>query len=228
MINTEMTDNEIIKELGFIEDILVSRLEEYCEKFERQLKSVAYGHNAVLGMQEDVIKGNKVIICFQKLVYTDQLYDLRVSKLVLTEDNYALLSVRDDSGDLFYIRFTYHASGRMGERSGMMIKDFFVNEFVGKAGASLFLIKYEEHGKTDFTYIMTIGECHFIVEIHGNRIDVVTELDWDSLYLNQMTLFLNSKKSAENIANKTYDKDAATLKGVGIKKTSDLVKAIFD
>ena len=227
MITTEMTDNEIIKELGFIEDILVSRLEEYCEKFERQLKSVAYGHNAVLGMQEDVIKGNKVIICFQKLVYADQLYDLRVSKLVLTE-NYAFLSVRDDSGDFFYIRFTYHASGRMCERSGMMITDFFVNEFVGRAGASLFLIKYEEHGKTDFTYIMTIGECYFIVEIHGNRIDVVTDLDWGILHQNQMTLFLDSKTSAEKIVDKTYDRDAAILKGIGLKKTSDLVKAIFD
>lgn len=227
MITKEMTDNEIVKELQFIEDILMSRLEEYCEKFERKLKSAAYGHNAVLDMQEDVINGNKVIICFQKLVYADQLYDLRVSKLVLTE-NYAFLSVRDDSGDFFYIRFTYHASGRMCERSGMMIKDFFVNEFVGKAGASMFLIKYEEHGKTDFTYIMTIGECYFIVEIHGNRIDVVTDLDWDRLYQNQMKLFLDSKTSAEKIVNKTYDRDAATLKGVGLKKTSDLVKAIFD
>lgn len=226
MITKEMTDNEIVKELQFIEDILMSRLEEYCEKFERKLKSAAYGHNAVLDMQEDVINGNKVIICFQKLVYADQLYDLRVSKLVLTE-NYAFLSVRDDSGDFFYIRFTYHASGRMCERSGMMIKDFFVNEFVGKAGASMFLIKYEEHGKTDFTYIMTIGECYFIVEIHGNRIDVVTDLDWDRLYQNQMKLFLDSKTSAEKIVNKTYDRDAATLKGVGLKKTSDLVKAIF-
>ena len=227
MITKEMTDNEIVKELQFIEDILMSRLEEYCEKFERKLKSVAYGHNAILDMQEDVINGNKVIICFQKLAYTDQLYDLRVSKLVLTE-NYAFLSVRNESGDFFYIRFTYHASGRMCERSGMMIKDFFLNEFVRKAGASLFLIKYEEHGKTDFTYIMTIGECHFIVEIHGNRIDVVTELDWDKLYLNQMKLFLDSKTSAQKIVNKTYDRDAATLEGVGLKKTSDLVKAIFD
>lgn len=222
-----MTDNEIVKELQFIEDILMSRLEEYCEKFERKLKSVAYGHNAILDMQEDVINGNKVIICFQKLAYTDQLYDLRVSKLVLTE-NYAFLSVRNESGDFFYIRFTYHASGRMCERSGMMIKDFFLNEFVRKAGASLFLMKYEEHGKTDFTYIMTIGECHFIVEIHGNRIDVVTDLDWDRLYLNQMKLFLDSKTSAQKIVNKTYDRDAATLEGVGLKKTSDLVKAIFD
>lgn len=227
MITKEMTDNEIVKELQFIEDILMSRLEEYCEKFERKLKSVAYGHNAILDMQEDVINGNKVIICFQKLAYTDQLYDLRVSKLVLTE-NYAFLSVRNESGDFFYIRFTYHASGRMCERSGMMIKDFFLNEFVRKAGASLFLIKYEEHGKTDFTYIMTIGECHFIVEIHGNRIDVVTDLDWDRLYLNQMKLFLDSKTSAQKIVNKTYDRDAATLEGVGLKKTSDLVKAIFD
>ena len=227
MITKEMTDNEIVKELQFIEDILMSRLEEYCEKFERKLKSVAYGHNAILDMQEDVINGNKVIICFQKLAYTDQLYDLRVSKLVLTE-NYAFLSVRNESGDFFYIRFTYHASGRMCERSGMMIKDFFLNEFVRKAGASLFLMKYEEHGKTDFTYIMTIGECHFIVEIHGNRIDVVTDLDWDRLYLNQMKLFLDSKTSAQKIVNKTYDRDAATLEGVGLKKTSDLVKAIFD
>ena len=227
MITKEMTDNEIVKELQFIEDILMSRLEEYCEKFERKLKSAAYGHNAVLDMQEDVINGNKVIICFQKLVYADQLYDLRVSKLVLTE-NYAFLSVRDDSGDFFYIRFTYHASGRMCERSGMMIKDFFVNEFVGKAGASMFLIKYEEHGKTDFTYIMTIGECYFIVEIHGNRIDVVTDLEWDMLHPNQMALYVNSKRCAETFASNTYDRDAATLKGVGLKKTSDLVKAIFD
>ena len=227
MITKEMTDNEIVKELQFIEDILMSRLEEYCEKFKRKLKSAAYGHNAVLDMQEDVINGNKVIICFQKLVYADQLYDLRVSKLVLTE-NYAFLSVRDDSGDFFYIRFTYHASGRMCERSGMMIKDFFLNEFVRKAGASLFLIKYEEHGKTDFTYIMTIGECHFIVEIHGNRIDVVTDLEWDMLHPNQMALYVDSKRSAETIVDKTYGRYAATLKGVGLKKTSDLVKATFD
>ena len=227
MITKEMTDNEIVKELQFIEDVLMSRLEEYCEKFKRKLKSAAYGHNAVLDMQEDVINGNKVIICFQKLVYADQLYDLRVSKLVLTE-NYAFLSVRDDSGDFFYIRFTYHASGRMCERSGMMITDFFVNEFVGRAGASLFLIKYEEHGKTDFTYIMTIGECYFIVEIHGNRIDVVTDLEWDMLHPNQMALYVDSKRSAETIVDKTYERDAATLEGVGLKKTSDLVKAIFD
>lgn len=56
----------------------------------------------------------------------------------------------------------------------------------------------------------------------------MTDLDWDRLYLNQMKLFLDSKTSAQKIVNKTYDRDAATLEGVGLKKTSDLVKAIFD
>jgi hypothetical protein len=227
MIVKNMSDSEILKELKTIDTILKSRISGHLKKFEKKLKSNAYKHNDVLEVREYVINWNKVLVCFQKLVHTDKLSSLSISHIVVTEDSGAFLLFEGERGSFFFHHFTNHAINRMRERTGLTLKDFFVNEFVGKAGASLFLIKYEEHGKTDFTYIMTIGECHFIVEIHGNRIDVVTDLDWDRLYLNQMTLFLDSKASAERIANKAYNKDAATLKGVGLKKTSDLVKAVF-
>ena len=226
MITIGMTNSEIVKELNSIEDTLVSRLNEYWKKFGRKLKSEDYGHNAVLGVQEDVINGNRVVLCFQKVVYTDQLSDLRVSKMVITEDNYAFLSVRNESGDLVFIRFSNHAIDRIYERGGMTLQDFFVNEFVRKAGTSLCLIKYEGHGKTDFNYTMTIGECYFIVAIHDNRIDVVTDLDWSILFKNQMALYVKSKSCAEKFANKTYDKDAVILKGIGIKNTKDLLRVM--
>lgn len=226
MITKYMSDSEIVKELESIENTIMSRHKVYWKKFGKQLQDEKCKHNTILRVQEENINGNKVIICFQKLVLTDQLSDLRVSKMVIAEDNYAFLTVRNESGDFFYIRFTLHASGRMCERGGMMLKDFFVNEFVKKAESSVFLLEYKDYGYDEFTYIMTIGKCFFIVCIDGNKIVVKTDLEWAMLHPNQMALYVDSKRCAEKFASNTYNKDATILNGIGLKNTSDAIRAM--
>ena len=41
-----------------------------------------------------------------------------------------------------------------------------------------------------------------------------------------MALYVESKSCAEKYANKSYDKDAAILKGIGLKNTSDAIRAM--
>ena len=147
MIIKNMTDSEIVKELEIIENTIMSRHKVYWKRFGKQLQDEKCKHNTILRVQEENINGNKVIICFQKVVLTDQLSDLRVSKMVITEDNYAFLTVRNELGDFVYIRFSYHAFVRMCEREGMTLNDFFINEFVRKAESSVFLLEYKDEQK---------------------------------------------------------------------------------
>lgn len=226
MIRLGMTDKEIVEELKSIEDTLMSRLKEYGKHFEVQLKSKRYKHSEVLGVQDDVINGNRVLICFQKLVLTNQLSNLGVSKIVLTKDAGAFLSVRNESGDFVFLHFTNHAIVRMLERTGLTIDDFFVEEFVKKAATSHFLMKYDTYGEDDLTYIMSVGICFFIVSIDGNKIVVKTTLHRDKIHLNQVALYVDAKGCAEKFASKTYDEDVAILKGIGVKNTRDLIEAM--
>ena len=230
MITKNMTDSEIVKELEIIENTIMSRHKVYWKRFGKQLQDEKCKHNTILRVQEENINGNKVIICWQKVVLTDQLSDLRVSKMVITEDNYAFLTVRNELGDFVYIRFSYHAFVRMCEREGMTLNDFFINEFVRKAESSVFLLEYKDeqkvYGYDEFTYIMTIGKCFFIVCIDGNKIVVKTDLAWDMLHPNQMALYVDSKRCAEKFASNTYNKDATILNGIGLKNTSDAIRAM--
>ena len=93
MITKYMSDSEIVKELESIENTIMSRHKVYWKRFRKQLQDEKCKHNTILRVQEENINGNKVTICFQKVVLTDQLSDLRVSKMVITEDNYAVNAI---------------------------------------------------------------------------------------------------------------------------------------
>ena len=200
MIVKNMSDSEILKELKTIDTILKSRISGHLKKFEKKLKSNAYKHNDVLAVREYVINWNRVLVCFQKLAYTDKFLDVRVNYIVITEDNGAFLSFRDGCGDFGFYHYSKHAIDRMWERMGLTIKDFFVNEYVTIANGTHHLTKYNEDGNDDSTYIMAIGRCFFIVCIDGSQIVVKTTLDLDRIRPNQMTLYAHSKKCAEKYA----------------------------
>ena len=224
MINNQTTDSEIRKELKFINDTIKFRFPGYMKMFARELKSKAYKHNDVLGVKEYVINGNKVIVCFQKFVITNKLSNLWVTHIVVTEDNGAFITYENERGDIFFNHFTNHAIDRMRERTGLTLKDFFVNEFVIKADTTLDFLKYGEYGYDDSTYIVSIGRCFFIVCKCDNKIEVVTALDKDNLYSNQMRLYIDSKRGADKYAYKMYEMAADSLKRTGFKKTSDFIK----
>lgn len=226
MIVKGMSDREIIKELKFIEDTLESRRKGYWMKFRKELTSTSYKHCDILGVSKYVINGNKVIVCFQKLVLTNKLCDLVTNYIVVTEDNGAFLSFRNESGLFSFHHFTNHAIDRMWQRMGLTVKDFFINEYVIKADTAHHLSKYDEYGYDDSTYIMAIGRCFFIVCIDGNKIVVKTTLDSDSIYANQMMLYSDSKICAEKYADKMYEMDISRIKEIGVKKTSDVIRAI--
>ena len=226
MIVKTMSDKEILKELKSIDVILKSRISGHLKKFEKQLKSKAYKHNDVLEVREYVINWNKVLVCFQKLVHTDKLSSLSISHIVVTEDSGAFLLFEGERGSFFFHHFTNHAINRMRERTGLTLKDFFVNEYVIKADTTHHLTKYDEYGYDDSTYIMSIGRCFFIVCIDGNKIVVKTTLDSDSIYANQMMLYSDSKICAEKYADKKYEMDISRIKEIGVKKTSDVISGM--
>ena len=224
MIKKSMPNMAIIKELKSIDDIMLSRRSGYMKKFAKKLKSNAYKHNDVLDVREYEINGNKVLVCFQKLVFTDKLSDLGVSTMVITEDNGAFIPSTDELGNFTFCHITNHAIRRMWRRMRMTINDFFVNEYVINADTALHPIKYEEYGYDDSTYIVSIGRCFFIVCESGNNIVVKTVIDWDNLHSNQMRLYIDSKRGADKYAYKMYEMAADSLKRTGFKKTSDFIK----
>jgi hypothetical protein len=114
----------------------------------------------------------------------------------------------------------------MWERTGLTLKKFFVNEFVKNADTAFHLEKYYDYGYNDYTYIMTIGKCFFIVYKCTNRIEVGTVLEWDRLHYDQKRLYLDSMRSAYEFADKKYYKIADSLKGTGLKKTNDAVRGL--
>lgn len=226
MIVKNMSNSEIVKELKTIEDALISRNKGYWKKFGKKLKSKAYKHCDVLGKGEYVINGNKVFVCFQKVVYTNKLYELVKNYIVLTEDNGAFISFRDRSGRFCFHHFTQHAVDRLWQRMRLTVKDFFVNEFVIKADTTHHLTKYDGYGYDDSTYIMSIGRCFFIVCTDDNKIVVKTTLDSDSIYTHQTIFYEDSKICAGEYADKMYERDISRIKEIGIKKTSDVIRAI--
>ena len=173
-----------------------------------------------------MINWNRVLVCFQKLAYTDKFLDVRVNYIVITEDNGAFLSFRNESGLFSFHHFTNHAIDRMWQRMGLTVKDFFINEYVIKADTAHHLSKYDEYGYDDSTYIMSVGRCFFIVCTDGNKIVVKTSLDRDSIYANQMMLYSDSKICAEKYADKKYEMDISRIKEIGVKKTSEVIRAI--
>ena len=226
MIVKNMSNSEIIKELMLIENTLDTRISGYREKFAKKLKSKVYKHNDVLGVQEYVINWNKVLVCFQKLVYADKFSDVKANYIVITEDNGAFLSFRDRRGDFGFYHYSKHSIDRMWERMRLTVKDFFVNEFVIKADATHHLTKYNEDGNDDLTYIMAIGRCFFIVCIDGSQIVVKTTLDLDRIRPNQMTLYAHSKKCAEKYAAEIDEEAVGRIKGTGAKK-DDAIRTIY-
>jgi hypothetical protein len=222
-----MSDGEIIKELKFIEEVIGSRYSGYWKKFAKKLKSKVYKHKDVLGVGEYKINENKVLICFQKIVTTDELPYLWITHIVITEDNGAFLSFKNQYEHFAFHHFTNHAIERMWQRMGLTVKDFFINEYVIKADTTHHLTKYDEYGYDDSTYIMSIGRCFFIVGIDGDKIIVKTALDSDNIYENQMMLYSDSKICAEKYADRMYERDVDRIKGFGVKKVSNAIRAMF-
>lgn len=226
MIVKSMSNSEIVKELKTIEDALISRNKGYWKKFGKKLKSKAYKHCDVLGKGEYVINGNKVFVCFQKVVYTNKLYELVKNYIVLTEDNGAFISFRDRSGRFCFHHFTQHAVDRLWQRMRLTIKDFFVNEFVIKADTAHHLTKYDGYGYDDSTYIMSIGRCFFIVCTDDNKIVVKTTLDSDSIYTHQTIFYEDSKICAGEYADKQDRTRIDDTKRIGLKKLRNAVRVM--
>lgn len=226
MIVKSMSNSEIVKELKTIEDALISRSKGYWKKFGKKLKSKAYKHCDVLGKGEYVINGNKVFVCFQKVVYTNKLYELVKNYIVLTEDNGAFISFRDRSGRFCFHHFTQHAVDRLWQRMRLTIKDFFVNEFVIKADTAHHLTKYDGYGYDDSTYIMSIGRCFFIVCTDDNKIVVKTSLDMDSIYTHQTIFYEDSKMCAGEYADKQDRTHIDDTKRIGLKKLRNAVRVM--
>ena len=97
-----MTDREIVEELKSINAIIDSNSPRYLKKFSKKLNSKEYKHNDVLSVEEYKINGNKVIICFQKIVITDELSNLWISHIVVTEDNEAFITGKNEWGNFCF------------------------------------------------------------------------------------------------------------------------------
>jgi hypothetical protein len=226
MIVKNMSDKEIVKELQSIEGVLKSRISGYVAKYRKKLKNKAYKHNDVLGVGEYVINGNKVLVCFQKLVFTDKLSDLGICNIVVTDGNGAFLPFTNEWGRFSYHHITNHAIDRMWQRMRLTIKDFFKNEYAINTGTNIHITKYNEYGNDDTTYIMAIGRCFCIVYRGDNKIVVKTVLDRDRIHPNQLKLYVNSKREAEEFADKMFEKNIGILNRMRVRKTSDLVRAM--
>lgn len=220
-----MTDREIVEELKSINAIIDSNSPRYLKKFSKKLNSKEYKHNDVLSVEEYKINGNKVIICFQKFVITDELSNLWITHIVVTEDNGAFFTAENEWGNFCFYHIESHAIDRMLERAGLTLKDFFVNEFVKEADATIHLKKYK-FGYHKTTNIMTIGRCFFIVEKYNNKIVVKTTFDYGDLFPNQKKLYRDLKEGAYKFADKMYKKKVEWIKGMGYKNTNDAVRGL--
>ena len=226
MIVKTMSDGEIIKELKSIDAVLQSRGSGLLKKFGKKLKSKAYKHNDVLEVKEYEINGNRVLVCFQKMVITDKLSDLSTCYLVLTEDYGAFSPNKDIWENYSFYHFTNHAIERLQERLGLTIKDFFVNEYAIKADGVCQPIKYDGYGYDDSTYIIAVGRCFFIVCERDNNIVFKTVLDRDSIHKNQLMLYVTSKSIAEKMTDIKYEMTAEDAKRNGLKNTNDIFRAM--
>ena len=225
-INKTMSDNEIIKELKSIDAVLQSRGSGLLKKFGKKIKSKAYKHNDVLDVKEYDINGNRVLVCFQKMVITDKLSDFSTCYLVLTEDYGAFSPNKDIWGNYSFYHITNHAIERLQERLGLTIKDFFVNEYAIKADGVCQPIKYDGYGYDDSTYIIAVGRCFFIVCERDNNIVFKTVLDRDSIHKNQLMLYVTSKSIAEKMTDIKYEMTAEDAKRNGLKNTNDIFRAM--
>ena len=138
MIKKFMSQTEILNELKSIDANIKSHIPGYLKKFSQKLNSPEYGHNDVLSVREYWINGNKVIICFQKFVITDELPKLRITHIVVTEDNGAFIMCENEWDKFCFHHFSKHAIDRMWERTGLTLKKFFVNEFVKNANSAVY------------------------------------------------------------------------------------------
>ena len=73
---------------------------------------------------------------------------------------------------------------------------------------------------------MAIGRCFCIVYRGDNKIVVKTVLDRDRIHPNQLKLYVNSKREAEEFADKMFEKNIGILNRMRVRKTSDLVRAM--
>ena len=162
-INKTMSDNEIIKELKSIDAVLQSRGSGLLKKFGKKIKSKAYKHNDVLDVKEYEINGNRVLVCFQKMVITDKLSDLSTCYLVLTEDYGAFSPNKDMWGNYSFYHFTNHAIERLQERLGLTLKDFFVNEYAIKADGACQQIKYDGYGYDNLSSLLNALIVLFVI-----------------------------------------------------------------
>lgn len=221
MIRKGMSDKEILAEIARIEKVIISRLGGYLLKYRKGIKSKAYKHNDVLGLQEYNIEGNRCLLCFQKIEY-DKVSDMTVANMIITEDG-AYMPSYNEWGKLTYIFLTKHSIDRMWQRMGMTLKEFFVNEYCIKSQSAHHLVKYDGYGYDDNTYIMNYGRCFFIAVADENKIIIKTCLDRDKIYTNQLSLYVEAKRGGEGFADKYYEKN----KGIVLsrfKKTNDIYR----
>lgn len=227
MIVRTMTDNEIIRELSEINKILLSRIPGYLLKYRKQLKNRAYKHNEVLGVSEYNINGNRVLVCFSKIVFNDKLADLGISNIVITENGAYLPTNEPLSAKINgFIFLTQHAIDRMWERKGLTLKDFFVNEYNVKSETSHHLVKYEEYGYDKDTYVLNYGGCFFIAHVSDKKIALKTCLNVENLYSNQLKLYVEAKRGGEYFANRNHEKGTNFLKKMGVKKVEDIFNRV--
>lgn len=223
MIKKGMGDKEILAELARVDKIIISRLGGYLLKYRKGLKSKAYKHNDVLGVQEYDIEGNKCLLCFQKIEY-GKVSDVAVANMVITEDG-AYIPSYNEWKRLSYIFLSKHSIDRMWQRMGMTLKEFFVNEYCVKAQTAHHLVKYDDYGYDDNTYIMNYGKCFFIAVVDETKIVIKTCLDRDKIYSNQLQMYVDSKRGGEFFADKTYEVNKAIVLS-RFKKTNDVYKSL--
>lgn len=227
MIVRTMTDNEIIRELSEIDKILLSRIPGYLLKYRKQLKNKAYKHNEVLGVSEYNINGNRVLVCFSKIVFNDKLAELGLSNIVITENGAYLASNEPLTAKINgFVYLTQHAIDRMWERKGLTLKDFFVNEYNIKSETAHHLVKYEEYGYDNDTYVMNYGGCFFIAHVSDKKITLKTCLNVENLYSNQLKLYVEAKRGGEYFVNRNHEKGANFLKKMGVKKVEDIYNRV--
>lgn len=222
MIERNMTDKEILAEIKKVDDIIISRIEGYTKKYQKALKNKAYKHNDVLGVNEYVINGNNVICCFQKVMHTEKLADLTIANIIVTEWG-AYIPMYNDHNRLSYIFLSKHCIDRMWQRMGLTLREFFVNEYCVKSQTAHHLVKYDEFGYDDSTYIFNYGNCFFIAVADEVKVVAKTCLDRDKIYTNQMMLYVESKRGGESYSKKIADNNCKKVLDAGFKKTKDVI-----
>lgn len=207
-----MSREELFAEVRADEMWVLGRLDGLRKKYNKQLKSKAYGHMSILGRTwYQTPNGNRVYTIVQKFFYDEKCKYADVSLVTLYEYDYGdkkryLYPIYYRASNVFkhVIIFTDHAIDRMKQRLGKGILEVFEDICVKQDTACCF-VKYDYNGADD-EFMGRISDGVAFARIHKWGLIVSTIISTEQEYTNQLVIDAASRRDILDISKEQVDR----------------------